>query len=339
MPAKITPMRALAWLLLGGLPPLGALAHPDSPDPNTGLRPENVTSLPYWMYAWVGSYYNGTTTFRFTPQESSEEDESVCSMFENRTLTFSYPSLAAITKRDLTDEDNENPVTFQLKSWRPGTNLHPEDYKASRTGLVDELQWSLESSEPPRYYYPSSSQYWDRQWELTLEEPVAMPFTVSGRWNTDSNGSPRALQVNMSSCNDASETWWGARFLTGDARAGIPVTDPSFRFQFDNQSASFQYTGMFRMNTDPGNDVLDNGDPEMSVLVGTVTVDFLGNIDSARSDILVPSAGGPRWIPVVGWRNGTGKIDTVAQNAAASRDGLGWIVWSFLLLGGLIAGI
>lgn len=165
-----------------------------------------------------------------------------------------------------------------------------------------------------------------------------MPFTVTGKW-ASSSGSVRHIQLNTSSCNLATDTWWGVNFLDGNATAGIPLADPSFRVQFDDKSANFQYSGFFRMNTDPGNKVLDNGDPEKSVLVGTVTVDFLGHIDVERSDVLVPNAGEPRWTPVIGWGNGTGTIDagTAGNSGFVSRRSPGWIMWGSVILGAVVS--
>lgn len=157
-----------------------------------------------------------------------------------------------------------------------------------------------------------------------------MPFTVSGKLAHPSR-SVRSMQLNTSSCNLAADTWWGVNFLDVNATAGIPLADPSFRVQFDDKSASFQYAGYFRMNTDPGNKVLDNGDPRRSVLVGTVTVDFLGHIDAAMSDVLVPNAHEPRWIPVIGWGNGTA-AGAAGNAGSVSRGSLGWIMWGPVVL-------
>jgi hypothetical protein len=47
-------MRGLALALLSAV----VLAAEDSsydPDPNLNLRPENVTDLNYFLYAWIGS--------------------------------------------------------------------------------------------------------------------------------------------------------------------------------------------------------------------------------------------------------------------------------------------
>ena len=145
-------MRTLACLFLGALLalPLGSLAGPDrgfDPNPKLNLRPENVTGMPYWMYAWVGSYYNGTTTFRFNPLESSREAESVCGMFSNRTLTFSFPSLVAITEPDETNEDSDNPIMLLLKSWKPGFNMTPPDLTAASPAQINGLEWELKSIE------------------------------------------------------------------------------------------------------------------------------------------------------------------------------------------------
>lgn len=161
-----------------------------------------------------------------------------------------------------------------------------------------------------------------------------MPFTVTGKW-VHKYASVKSMQVNTSSCGLATDTWWGAVFLDSNDTAGIPLADPTFKLQFDDKSANFQYTGFFRMNTDPGNKVLDNGDEEKSVLVGTVTVDFLGHIDTERSDVLVPNAGKPRWTPVIGWGNGTGTIDegTAGNAGVLSRGSPGWIVWGSVVLG------
>ncbi|KAM6508265.1 hypothetical protein FALCPG4_018142 [Fusarium falciforme] len=89
----------------------------------------------------------------------------------------------------------------------------------------------------------------------------------------------------MSSCNLPADTWWGIT-LWDHRGFDEEVTGPQIVLKFNNKSASFTYQGWFSMNTDPGNNMLDNGDTERDILQGLVTIDFLGSIDAERSDVL-----------------------------------------------------
>ncbi|KAK4183806.1 hypothetical protein QBC35DRAFT_84091 [Podospora australis] len=314
------------------------------PNPKLNFRPENVTSIPYWLYAWVGSYYNGTTTFRLSPMDTvgslNGDEEPLCRAFVNRTLTLSYPSLLAITKPDKTNKDETNLAMLLLKTWRPGMNMAPPRYLDHFPEQINQLPWKLQSIEPPRRTYSSSSPN-KPLWNMTLSPSSggssSPPFTITG---TSSEPRVPGLQLNASSCNNPQDTWWGVSFMTKETtglRRNLPpgLTDPSFRVQFDRQSASFQYVGFFRMNTDPGNKVLDNGDEEADVIVGMITVDFLGSIDPERSDVLESSSEGkPVWTPVIGWGNGTGTIDAGEKNSGV-RVGTA-AVWGWLVLGVLM---
>jgi hypothetical protein len=71
----------------------------------------------------VHRYYNGTTSFRLTPEDwGDDEDEMVCGAFRNRSVTFSYDSIVAVVKPNGYDE-GENPFMLIVKAFPPGTNL------------------------------------------------------------------------------------------------------------------------------------------------------------------------------------------------------------------------
>ncbi|KAK4216502.1 hypothetical protein QBC37DRAFT_455200 [Rhypophila decipiens] len=322
-------------LLLSPATCLAAIDRSFDPDPTLTLRPENVTDLAYWLYGWVGSYYNGTTTFHFSPLRSDDKTEDddeprgdVCEAFANKTASFSFDSLVSINRPD-PEHEGSNPVMFSLKSWLPGADLP--------TGPM---------------YNPSYNPSSGGTWELTLDESRKQANSMDTRFSF--SGKPRrrppsyldifiaGLQLNMSTCdNPFQDTWWGASFLTlndtqrDGSRPGL--VDPTFRVIFDNSSASFLYEGYYQANTDPGNDVLDNGDPRTYRLFGKVRVEFLGTIDAARSDILVGTRDEkPAWVPVIGFANGTGTIDAGAGSLGVRSKSLDRLT---VLIVGLASGV
>ncbi|KAM7215592.1 hypothetical protein V8F06_009059 [Rhypophila decipiens] len=332
-------------LLLSPATSLAAIDRNFDPDPTLTLRPENVTDLAYWLYGWVGSYYNGTTTFHFTPlrsEDTTEDDdeprEDVCETFANKTASFSFDSLVSINRPD-PEHEGSNPVMFSLKSWLPGADLPTGPmYNSS----YNSLEWCLESVAPPKaatkYEHLGETQ---PTWELTLDESRNFSGKPRRRPPSYLDIFIAGLQLNMSTCdNPFQDTWWGASFLTlndtqrDGSRPGL--VDPTFRVIFDNSSASFLYEGYYQANTDPGNDVLDNGDPKTYRLFGKVRVEFLGTIDAARSDILVETRDEkPAWVPVIGFANGTGTIDAGAGSLGVRTSSLDWLT---VLIVGLASG-
>ncbi|KAH8646027.1 hypothetical protein BGZ61DRAFT_524867 [Ilyonectria robusta] len=266
-------------------------------DPSSNLRPTNVSDLTYWLYAWVGSYYNGTTTFKFTPLYEDYEND-VCTRFRGQNITFGYDSLLAITETN-PDADTENPVRVFLRAWRPTFNLTPP-YHWSGTSMQSGLEWQFytdELNDEPKD--GRDTVYWN----LSMAESFSQPYYISGSTN-DAAGNVGNMQYNMSSCNVTADTWWGISFWDHVNGIGLDekVTDPQIILKFHNESASFTYQGWFSMNTDPGNDMLYNGDPERNILQGLVTVDFLGSIDVERSDVL-NNGEKPSWTRSVGFGN------------------------------------
>jgi hypothetical protein len=99
----------------------------------------------------------------------------------------------------------------------------------------------------------------------------------------------------------------------------LNVTDPGITGRFDNQSATFTVNGFFKANTDrtqPGSG------GRMSELAGRISIEFLGRIDSIRSDPLLVGRDGPRWQPVIGFQG-----DTIASGDSSSSTAARRMVW------------
>ncbi|KAK3314472.1 hypothetical protein B0H66DRAFT_563005 [Apodospora peruviana] len=334
-------MRALThltFLLSLSLGPALSLADASDPpefDPNPqlNLRPQNITTLPYWLYGWVGSYYNGTTTFTLSPQVSAFEKGSpdLCSTFGNRTLFYTFNSLLAITKIDSNATNNgNNPVTVLLKTWPVGQTLtHPEtNTNMSPTKeITDQLSWNLESATPPPESKTRLFEFSRKEetWALILgDQPAANnpSYNLTAKINFRNSLSPvPRLKVNTSTCNSHGKTTEGdVEFLTGAVHLpvlpGMSFDDPTFGVLFESQIASLQFKGQFRMKADYRGDTVD--------VIGTVKVDFRGVVDAARSDVLLVGREGkqPSWDRVIGFGNGTGTVDSAAPTQGAARTGL-----------------
>ncbi|KAM7199734.1 hypothetical protein V8F20_005604 [Naviculisporaceae sp. PSN 640] len=321
---------SLSLLLLS---PGISLAREDAnydPDPARSLRPRNVTDLAYWLYGWTGSYYNGTTTFHFTPLHSRDPlEEDQAEEEEGR-----WPSHDPMPQ----PEGPTPSCSASNHGFPEPTSSRPRSPAYSPSHLPSDqimsLSWYFESVSPPEKRLESSTK---PRWNLTLDKPqkpdgINTLFSFSAQPIYYPPGytplSIKGLQLNMSTCDNPWEpTWWGVSFLTVndtlEARNRFTPVDPTFRVAFDNQSASFQYSGNYLMNTDPGNDFLDNGDPKRNTLLGTVRVEFLGSIDPVRSDVLVESdENKPAWVPVIGFGNGTGTIDAASGGSDSGAGGL-----------------
>jgi cobalamin biosynthesis protein CobD/CbiB len=136
------------------------------------------------------------------------------------------------------------------------------------------------------------------------------------------------MQWNMSSCVSAAETWWGGSLLRADAYGldMLNVTDPVITGRFDNQSATFTISGFFRANTDARQ---PNSGRSLSALAGRISIEFLGRIDSMRSDPLSIGQDGPEWKPVIGFQGDT--IASGDSSRAARRMVWEGGFWSFMI--------
>ncbi|GAB1196781.1 hypothetical protein APSETT444_006056 [Aspergillus pseudonomiae] len=308
----------LIWTLL----PLQTLGFEDSTfDPEYNFRLRNITGLPYFLYSWIGSYYNGTTTFNFQYLLDDNGDE-VCRAFRNKTTTFASESILAVTKTN-PDDEGKNPVQVALKSaltdfdFAHGSDMGNEERN---------LRWQFLSIEHviPGYTSGSHKPYFN----LSLENELGPPYHITGASNDTGRG-VRAVEMNMSSCDDSADTWWGLNFLDqGDHNPkNIPITEPIASLMFDNQSASFSFSGWFLVNNEKGD-----------AMYGEGSIEFLGKIDPLHSDIL-NKGNKPSWVPTLGFGNNSMNMgfEEEGQDSMAVRNGVhNWlIIWPIL---GLIFG-
>ncbi|KAL5344979.1 hypothetical protein ACLOAV_009932 [Pseudogymnoascus australis] len=286
------------------------------PDPKLNWRPENVTDLAYWLYAYTGSYYNGTTTFRLTPHDwGTESDEKVCTMFRDSPVTFSYDSLVNIVKPNGYDQGS-NPIMFRVRSWPENVVLWSPGDSNTGQGPINDDVFDLKSMSPKVNGYDDGTENYERRWNLTTTYLSETTYSFAGTSNKGVGEPFESFQWNMSRCMNATEAWWGGYLL----RAGtanfdydlLNITDPVISGQFNSESASFTIRGFFSVSSD-----YTDGDP--SALAGEISIDFLGHLDATRSDPLVPRASEPKWLPTIGFSNSTIAVPTEDSESDSAR--------------------
>ncbi|CAI7566994.1 unnamed protein product [Penicillium crustosum] len=148
---------------------------------------------------------------------------------------------------------------------------------------------------------------------LTVAEETGngLPFRVTGSSELERNplGS---LQMNMSTCSRI-EGWWGVSpiSLDSDLDDVSGVTNPTVQLTFDDSSTNFIIRSWVVANT------LGEGDEETPRISARLTIEFLGRIDAARSDVL--NEGTPvMWIPSMGFGNNSLSLDYESGALAAA---------------------
>jgi hypothetical protein len=129
--------------------------------------------------------------------------------------------------------------------------------------------------------------------------------------------------MNMSTCT-RTEGWWGVDPISIDGnRDDISgVTNPTLQLTFDDSSASFSIQSWIYANA------FAKTDEETPRISGILTIDFLGRIDAARSDVL--NEGTPvTWTPSMGFGNNSLSLDYGSGALAAAGVNIGQM-WSIL---------
>jgi hypothetical protein len=154
-----------------------------------------------------------------------------------------------------------------------------------------------------RYSFPTSSDT-KPDFNLTIAEDTGngLPFRVTGSSELEQNPLG-TLQMNMSTCF-RTEGWWAVVPipLYDDLDDVSGVTNPTVQLTFDDSSASFNIRSWVVANT------LAEEDEETPRISARLTIEFLGRIDAARSDVL--NKGTPvTWTPSIGFGNNSLNLD------------------------------
>ncbi|QKX53441.1 uncharacterized protein TRUGW13939_00520 [Talaromyces rugulosus] len=300
-------------------------------DPDENYRPRNVTGLDYYYYPWIGSYYNGSAVFTIsdveprddrTDSEIEEEGElELCGQLQNITYTWSYPAILAITETEPEDErpENTNPIDVALFTSYSNFTKYFSDYMDSGNMQIRDMPFVFESIEMARYSVLTGRDKPD--FNLTVAEDTGngLPFRVTGSSELEQN--PLAtLQMNMSTCS-RTEGWWAADPISlGDDLDDISgLANPTVQLTFDDSSTSFSIQSWVRANT-----LAEKGE-ETPRISARLTIEFLGRIDAARSDVL--NEGTPvTWTRSMGFGNNSLSLDYESGALAAA----GVSIWSIL---------
>ncbi|KAJ6030652.1 uncharacterized protein N7446_000285 [Penicillium canescens] len=304
-------------------------------DPDENYRPRNVTGLDYYYYPWIGSYYNGSAVFTISDvkprddrsdSEIEEEGElELCGLLRNITYTWSYPAILAITETEPEDErpKNVNPIDVSLFTSYSNFTQYFSDYMDSSNMQTRDMPFVFESIEMSRYSFPTSRDT-KPDFNLTVAEDTGngLPFRVTGSSELEQNPLG-TLQMNMSTCS-RTEGWWGVVpiSLDDDLDDVSGVINPTLQLAFDDSSASFSIRSWIVANT------LAEEDEETPRISARLTIEFLGRIDAARSDVL--NEGTPvTWTPSMGFGNNSLSSDYESGALAAARVNIRQI-WSIL---------
>ena len=292
--------------------------------PEENYRPRNVTGLDYYYYPWIGSYYNGSAVFTISnvqPRDNRIESEieeegelELCGQLQNITYTWSYPAILAIIEIEPEDKrpENTNPIDVSLFTSYSNFTQYFNDYMDSGSMQDWDMPFVFESIEMSRYSYPMGRDT-KPDFNLTVAEETGngLPFRVTGSSELERNplGS---LQMNMSTCS-RTEGWWGVSpiSLDSDLDDVSGVTNPTVQLTFDDSSTNFIIRSWVVANT------LGEGDEETPRISARLTIEFLGRIDAARSDVL--NEGTPvMWIPSMGFGNNSLSLDYESGALAAA---------------------
>ncbi|KAJ5673073.1 hypothetical protein N7507_002200 [Penicillium longicatenatum] len=302
-------------------------------DPDENYRPRNVTGLDYYYYSWVGSYYNGSAVFTVSDVEpiddridSEIEEEGpleLCGQLRNITYTWSYPAILAITKTESEDErpNNVNPIDVSLFTSYSNFTQYFSDYMDSGNMQEWDMPFVFESIEMSRYSYPADEET-KPDFNLTVAEDDGngLPFRVTGSTELEQNPL-RSFQMNMSTCS-STEGWWGAGQIPFDYDGVRGVPNPTLQLTFDDSSASFSIRSWIAAN------ILPEKDGETPRISARLTIEFLGRIDAARSDVL--NEGTPvTWAPSIGFGNNSLNLDYESGALVAAGVNIRQI-WSIL---------
>ncbi|KAL2862419.1 uncharacterized protein BJX67DRAFT_366448 [Aspergillus lucknowensis] len=298
-------------------------------DPDSNYRPRNVTGLDYYYYPWRGSYYNGSAIFTVSDVVPRDEDDELCSRLQNVTYTFSYPALLAVTQPEDDDErpENTNPVDLTFITSYSNFTKYFSGTDSTNMAIRD-MPFDFQSIEISRYAYPG---YGDPTFNLTLASGSGngSPFRVTGASELEQNPLP-AMEMNMTSCVEP-VAWWSANFASEDwDDDDLGVTNPTLQLTFDGASANLRVESWVFANTLHAR-VDDREEDPTPAIAARMSIEFLGRVDAARSDVLNGEGSEPSWTPTLGFGNNSLNLDFESGGVGLGGGGLRGLVWASFL--------
>ncbi|KAK4249942.1 hypothetical protein C7999DRAFT_29617 [Corynascus novoguineensis] len=274
------------------------------------LRPNNITGLDYRIYPYIGSYYNGTVRFTLNLRNDTESPmpNEVCSDFINDKIQIEWNALLTIAKPDPKDD---NPVLFTMQAWDKGFDFLGDysayQHSSSRSILFGKPKWFL--------FMPTETRS-DGAYKLWGNHTIDPGLTEELAFNLTEVCPPRGQ-------NFVSDSELDDYLFEGDMLQPYPpewsdenpasgwatrVSMPRIDITFDDNRASGQIAGMFSISS------------RKTKLVGYLTAEFSGNVDSKRSDNLLLGKAKPEWTPTLGFSGKT--LDSSGTRRAALGNGL-----------------
>jgi len=292
-------------------------------DPDDNSRPNNITGLYYRIYGKTGSYYNGSITFRLDLQDRNLQDDdsdeysgTVCHSFIDKSISFTYTAMAAITKNS-PDYQTTNPVEIDLYAVDEAFNLTwpsaMRNYSEYQTFELDSANSAIQNV-----------------WDFSLQNSTSSGFKVTGQLSKEGVQS-QDLKLNLThACGDESgastrdedEYLFDGGLVTPNWNDfaweswADSVPWPSLDAEFDNNKASIDIGGLFSLHT------------ANTAIVGRITIAFQGNLDELRSDELLTGGDRPEWNATLGFY-GEGLDDNVGLRAFILN---GWLILGSALL-------
>ncbi|KAJ6114796.1 hypothetical protein N7486_000574 [Penicillium sp. IBT 16267x] len=313
--------------------PIAVLAK-DDPSYNAAqnFRPDNVTGLGS-LYAWVGSYYNATTTVEMIPEIGYNYTQLPCSPLQNYTEVIKWPSVVGIMDRGEYNNGSDSVNVFLV--------LAPPGYNFSSWA-----QWDLHS--PVWWAIESSPSTWKSEENITVKDnfnftstKTSNSFALSGVLD-DPNGyaSTGYTPISMPACNTSTEygnwslsigqrPWWNNEGWEGFS---LPVMNATFDDKTANLTMEGTFVAMPFLRSNITNYV-GGGQGELSsndMVQGRIRFTFEGVLDPYHSDVLDMNATSPTWLRTVGFGNDTLNIG----NSAGWRLGpdLGCVIAVFTFM-------
>ncbi|PGH35807.1 hypothetical protein GX50_01391 [[Emmonsia] crescens] len=313
---KSAALCASIGLLTIGLPATVLAEEDPKYSPLSNFRPGNVTDLGL-LYAWVGSYYNGTTEIELTPKIGQTVNDTVCPAHQNRTTTLKWDSLLLITEPGIYNSGS-NPVNLWLILFPP--NYSKPDMPWLNFHLPSPLMFPIVSSLPK--WWNQQDQIVSDYLDMTVTKSPNSTFTIAGTLKPKKNPADKnpywPVHIDMPPCNSTKEYGnWSMQvhqLTRWNTEGWSDFALPNMTAIFDSKTVNLTIDGTY--SATPFARIKDSLWSERGSLSnndqiqGIIQIRLNGVLDAYRSDVLDvnSTAQYPEWLRTVGFGNNTANI-------------------------------